>query len=514
VTQFARLGVASRAFSLAAILGLGLAFSNPVVLQVTLVVVVLAALAVYMSTVLPTPTAWVIAGEASFGSAIVILTLPDSVLVLPYLVVLPLLAGAGYAIFGSSLVIGGQLLTVILLTLTSGGMELLEARTELLAPWSLTIISAGLLGAWTNRSRHGQTEDKDARSYESARRLLTQLSGVTRRLSSGLDPHEIAVSMQATVREVLDLRSSTVLVMTDGGVFLPLANHGPRSLNAAMGDDPVVHRCWDEKQAQLEDRRADGGGRLALPLRVEDTMIGVLVGSGRATPSRSDLDRAQENLDRLTLRLDAALAFDEIKTAVTSDERQRLAREIHDGVAQELASLGYSIDEIVASTDDDAVATELKELRTELSRVITELRLSIFDLRSDVSQTAGLGAALSDYLQTVGSRSNITVHLTLDEAPMRLSPGVETELFRITQEAIANARKHSGAKNLWVDCQVQPPYARINVRDDGCGLGGGRDDSFGLRIMRERAERVRATLTVEAGRKTKTPGTSVTVTVR
>jgi signal transduction histidine kinase len=301
--------------------------------------------------------------------------------------------------------------------------------------------------------------------------------------------------------------------MTDGGVFLPLANHGPRSLNAAVGEDPLVDRCWDERQAQLEDRRADGEGRLAFPLRVEDTMVGVFVGSGRATPSRSDLDRAQGNLDRLTRRLDAALAFDEIRTAVTSDERQRLAREIHDGVAQELASLGYSIDDIAASADNENLVAMLKDLRTELSRVITELRLSIFDLRSSVSQTAGLGAALSDYLQTVGSRSNIRVHLSLDEASTRLSPGVETELFRIAQEAITNARKHSGARNLWVDCQVQPPYGRIQVRDDGCGLGDGREDSFGLRIMQERAERIRADLKVEDHSPSSVSGTCVTVTV-
>ena len=53
----------------------------------------------------------------------------------------------------------------------------------------------------------------------------------------------------------------------------------------------------------------------------------------------------------------------------------------------------------------------------------------------------------------------MTVHLSLDEAPTRLSPGVETELFRIAQEAITNARKHSQAENLWVDCWVRPPSA-------------------------------------------------------
>jgi signal transduction histidine kinase len=88
------------------------------------------------------------------------------------------------------------------------------------------------------------------------------------------------------------------------------------------------------------------------------------------------------------------------------------------------------------------------------------------------------------------------VHVTLDEAGPRLRPQVEAELLRIAQEAINNARRHSGAENLWVTVEVQPPRARIVVLDDGAGVQGGRSDSHGLRIMRERAERVDADLRV------------------
>ncbi len=87
----------------------------------------------------------------------------------------------------------------------------------------------------------------------------------------------------------------------------------------------------------------------------------------------------------MSLRLATALAFDEVRDLVTDDERQRLAREIHDGVAQEVASLGYVVDELAAMTNDPDVATGLKQLRGELSRVVTDLRLSIFDLRTEVA---------------------------------------------------------------------------------------------------------------------------------
>ena len=203
--------------------------------------------------------------------------------------------------------------------------------------------------------------------------------------------------------------------------------------------------------------------------------------------------------DDHALRLDTALAFDEVRSLATMEERQRLAREIHDGVAQEIASLGYAVDELLAHATSDGQRRRLHALRNELSRVVSELRLSIFDLRSAIS--GGLGSALSDYVREVGARSGMTVHLTLDEASTRLRSEVETELLRIAQEAITNARKHSAAENLWVDCRIRPPYARIQVADDGRGLGAKREDSYGIGIMRERAERISADLDINGTRR-------------
>jgi signal transduction histidine kinase len=202
------------------------------------------------------------------------------------------------------------------------------------------------------------------------------------------------------------------------------------------------------------------------------------------------------------------------REAGVHDERQRLAREIHDGIAQEIASLGYVVDHMASSTRDPAVAQGLRDLRGELSRVVADLRLSIFDLRSDVSATNGLGSALSEYVRQVGAKSDLTVHLTLNEAPTRLSPSVEGELLRIAQEAVTNARKHASAQNLWVHCWTSPPQASLTVRDDGRGINGRRDDSYGISIMRERANRIDATLEIStetAGDVTQ--GTVVTVKV-
>jgi signal transduction histidine kinase len=199
------------------------------------------------------------------------------------------------------------------------------------------------------------------------------------------------------------------------------------------------------------------------------------------------------------LRLETALLFDDVRSLATTEERQRLAREIHDGVAQELVMVGYGIDNALAllPNEPDQAASMLGSLRDEVTRVITELRLSLFELRSDVDPHGGLAAAIAEYARTMGAAGGMRVHLSLDEGGARLPAAVEGELLRIAQEAITNARKHARARNLWVSCEIDPPYVKLQVSDDGRGVSAeNREDSFGMSIMAERAQRIRARLEV------------------
>lgn len=159
--------------------------------------------------------------------------------------------------------------------------------------------------------------------------------------------------------------------------------------------------------------------------------------------------------------------------------------------------MGYRIDELIAQACEiPELRALLVDLRAEVSRLISELRLSIFDLRSEVGSQPSLGAALSDYLRSVSAAAGFTVHIVLDETTLRLPIAQETELLRIAQEAITNARRHAAAQNLWVRCRVDPPFAHLRIEDDGRGLGQPRVDSFGLEVMRERAARIGAELSI------------------
>jgi signal transduction histidine kinase len=233
-----------------------------------------------------------------------------------------------------------------------------------------------------------------------------------------------------------------------------------------------------------------------VPIRIRDSVVGLVAVERRGQAwTTAELDRIQADADADAVRLDAALLFDEVRTLATAEERQRLAREIHDGVAQEVASLGYLVDDVMASAPE-AVQPELRTLRAELTRVVGELRYSIFDLRREIGPGASLTSVLAEHVRHVGEAAGIAVHLELSESPERLRPAAESELLRIAQEAIANARKHSRARNLWLTCVVDAPDVFLRVDDDGRGLMPPREDSFGLAIMRERAQRAGCTLEV------------------
>ena len=224
-------------------------------------------------------------------------------------------------------------------------------------------------------------------------------------------------------------------------------------------------------------------------------------------------DALGQKLSRHAVQLQAALLFGRVRDAATSQERQRIAREVHDGVAQDVASLGYLVDNIAASASDPGQRDQIAQLRQEVTRVVGDLRHSIFDLRHEIPAGAGLGEGLSVYANRVAATSPMAVHVTLDEEGPRLPSHVEFELLRIAQEAMANARKHSGAANLWLRCTVRSPYAEIEVGDDGTHQHHPAQDSQGLKIMRERSSSIGAELDIEAPTPER-PGTRVTVRVR
>ncbi|HTF11594.1 MAG TPA: GAF domain-containing sensor histidine kinase [Asanoa sp.] len=425
------------------------------------------------------------------------------------------------------------LLSVATLALVAGGAISSSDGNPLIAEpvylvvaaqW-LILASLGTLAASTLQ-RIMQQREKAGRPqpYAEATRLLTQLRSVARQLPGAtLDPGGISEHLVEELRAVARADRAAVLSASGGGRLVVLAQAGVDRVDweTSLDADSAIAEAWASQQpytasrSQARSHRRGDVSALVVPLVAGVRTVGLVIveadAAGLYPPS------VVRQVTALTgpaaLRLEAALLFDEVRSLATNEERQRLAREIHDGVAQELVMVGYGIDNALATLPDDTkeTAEELRTLRGEVTRVITELRLSLFELRSEVDRQGGLAAAISEYARTIGASGGLRVHVTLDDSTARLPAATEAELLRIAQEAITNARKHAGATNLWVSCSIDPPYAQIEVSDDGQGIADQRPDGrYGLAIMAERAERIRGRLEISP----RSPsGTTVAVVV-
>ncbi|MEH1011602.1 GAF domain-containing sensor histidine kinase [Micromonospora sp. CPCC 206060] len=405
---------------------------------------------------------------------------------------------------------------------TDGGPQLGQIGYLAVCLQWLILASIGLFATGTLQRMMQVRSEGKPQPYAEATRLLTQLRSVARQLPGAtLDPGGISEHLLEELRTVARADRAAVLSASGGGRLVVLAQVGVDRVDweTTLDADSAIADAWASQQPQTAHRsqaRSHRGGEvsaLVVPLVAGVRTVGLVTleaDSANAYPAPV-VSRVTALTRPAALRLEAALLFDEVRSLATNEERQRLAREIHDGVAQELVMVGYGIDNALATVHEDAKETEesLRTLRAEVTRVITELRLSLFELRSEVDRHGGLAAAIAEYARTVGASGGLRVHLSLDESTARLPAATEAELLRIAQEAVTNARKHAGATNLWVTCEVDPPYAQIEVSDDGQGIADQRPDGrYGLAIMAERAERIRGRLEI---RPRQPSGTTVAV---
>jgi signal transduction histidine kinase len=187
-------------------------------------------------------------------------------------------------------------------------------------------------------------------------------------------------------------------------------------------------------------------------------------------------------------------------------ERERLSRELHDGLAQLVAYLLVRVDTVTgllaADRRGEAIA-ELERLREVADGLYVDIRESISDLRTRVSER-GLAHALGDYLDEFEERHGVGVSLDVSDVPADLPPLAGYQLLRIAQEALANVRKHSGARHARVAFdRPAPGMLRMTIADDGVGFDPASLDtsgrrSWGLATMRERAESLGGSLEVES----------------
>lgn len=479
-----RVTTAARVFVIAVALGQSLSSDQLGSAGTTLVA--LATLAAVTSALefdpLPLVARWIPVAEGVL--AVVLISIAGALIspLLVYLVVPPVVAGVRHGYItaaNTTLVMGTALLAT---SLTADSLGTVPPSLGASIPWLALGLGAGLLAAWQTRSVRALEETQGA--YVAAHRLLTQLRNVSSNLVDGLESRSVADRLTSSLLAVPGVTGVSILV---GDVDRPLKPFS-QTAHADFSVD-VLHSALECRQQEKCLRRANAW---ALPLRVGDRTFGVVLVAESDCQVRNDIDELLAIVDEHALRLDTALLFDEVRAVATTEERHRLAREIHDGVAQDVASLGYLVDDLATSISDPTAREAARALRDEVSRVLTELRLSIFDLRQGIGANGGLAGALTEYVRRVSSEAGLRAHVQLDVKQDALDQTASNELLRIGQEAVTNVRKHADAENLWVRLAMDGTHVVLKVEDDGIGPASPRAMHYGLPTMRERAARVGA----------------------
>jgi signal transduction histidine kinase len=232
-----------------------------------------------------------------------------------------------------------------------------------------------------------------------------------------------------------------------------------------------------------------------------------------------------EPIDRLDLALFAsvgrqigvavenALLYESLRfyvrqiTRAQEDERQRIARELHDDTAQGLIELSRRVDALAPDLEglDEPTAQRLEELQGRLEQLLQGVRRFSRDLRPSVLDDLGLLPALNGLLAGL-KEDGIEPRLETKGTSRRLPPDTELALFRIAQEALNNVRRHAQASEVVVTAEFQEARVRLTIQDNGLGfqLAGRTSDlvsmgRFGLAGMEERAQLLGGQLKVLSG---------------
>jgi signal transduction histidine kinase len=215
------------------------------------------------------------------------------------------------------------------------------------------------------------------------------------------------------------------------------------------------------------------------------------------------------------IAIENARLFEASRELSVVEERNRLARELHDAMTQNLFSLTLTAEAAtgLVRTDPARAEAEIDRVRALARDTQAELRSLIFELRPPQLDADGLVATVGKDLEILGRAHGLKAELRVDGSP-ELDSDVEVELYRIVQEALNNAVRHARAETITVEVDASDGGITITVRDDGVGFDPGaraiRERRLGLTSMRERAERLGATFSVESAREA---GTVVRVEV-
>ena len=382
---------------------------------------------------------------------------------------------------------------------------------------------ASLAGLWI----------ENLRLNEKARRRLAESESLQRTMTTLLQKLPLDEILKTVCSEAAKLTGATggaVLLLEDDQAWLRVrSSSGHPAPDFNLGRLPVADplmtaviqhgKPWISNQtagsqAGIHRRSSPPDALLVMPLRVHDNPIGALDVVGKPGGfTQDDLWIMDLFASQAAIAIEVAKLHEQTEQLVVIEERQRLARDLHDSVTQALYSLALYADAARLALSGgrlDTTAEHLHALRSMAREAMLDMRLLIFELHPPILEEEGLTAALQARLDAVEARAGVQTRLTTT-SERRLPLHVEMELYRIVQEALTNVVKHARAQAVNIHLDFEPACFKMKVWDDGVGFDpqtAGLSGGLGLQNMQERMRQIGGWLNVESS-----PGHGTTINV-
>jgi signal transduction histidine kinase len=351
------------------------------------------------------------------------------------------------------------------------------------------------------------------------------LVGFSRRIANMDNVDSILLEIVATARRLLETDTAVLGLWDENAERLIVKCYARREGTFLVNDKPVKTRLILDairlsgpsrypEDFRISNQRwycpaldCEVSSTAVVPLQLEGQSIGGLWVARQVERSFSptDLMGLERLADQTVIAIEHALMTKRVQSLAIYEERARIAREMHDGVAQVLGYLSLemqTLEALLERAETETALTEVRKARQSIKLAHEDVRENILSLRTTLSSEAGLIPALQEYVSEFGIQANIDACLVCDlQTPPHLSPVAEAQLVRIVQEALANVRKHARARQVQVNLACHDHSLCVTVTDDGIGFNNAPERGhYGLVTMQERAKEANGGLTVTSRR--------------
>ncbi|HEX75345.1 MAG TPA: GAF domain-containing protein [Dehalococcoidia bacterium] len=399
-------------------------------------------------------------------------------------------------------------------------------------------MASALNESYTNLER--KVEERTRQERQRAEQLRT-INEVSRKISSIVNLDELVLYVNNILRQAFHYHNVSIFLFEPSsgkfalkalslsgqkavipvGVPLEVADEGIVGWVAKTGEPLLANDVSQEPRYRAVEALSDIRSELAVPVKMGEKVLGVLDIESVEVDAfgEADLFTAQTLADQLAVAIENARLYQETRQMAVMDERNRMAREIHDTLAQGFTGIILQLEAAEQAFGEGPIEARrhLDQARSLARKSLNEARRSVWNLRPQALEELPLAKALRQEVDRFTQDSGMSARFTLSGDRRELPPEVEATLLRISQESLTNVRKHAKASEVEVKLTFDESAVMLSVSDNGVGFKPEpvgkvtkKRGGFGLVGMQERAHGLGGTFEVQSEKR---KGTLVRVTV-